>query len=697
MPFPYNFPFYFDDIQTSLLDHQTDHSFRPYIKLELTKSGEDSYNICAGGKLISLDYYESLYSDEAQIILDNRGQYFTDVDLRGYKVVFKLGLQLQGNNYYITLAPRWVIDMGFESQPGVMRCVLNCEGFISKMSHDKASKEYNGSGTAKQIADGILKATLAPFNHCEPVDVVWHGDSGLDGINIYAPSDYFSISLNDNRLSSLRKLIDMSNSFMRTEEDEKVHLRIPVTSGNEYDYTFSLDGHQFFSHKLNKNILIPNRVVVTSENEIIAASGKVTPVTYTGSANDSESYALMPKSYYVDVPGLSGNDEASNLAESILKNFQQGNPKGSLEVPVDYYLKLGDYIQVEDKRLAYTETYNYETLLSNTTEIDSAWDIWDRFWFGNSFEFDETKPFNAFKFRGSRQGTPGTLYISVYEAVDHIPTGEALVTGEYDGNILPVDAEDGPEWFTIQLSGNVSGEVGKQYVFVVSCPTGDAWNRVFMYDNEEYDSIPGCEIISEDSGETWETDEGWDFNMEVMNGTPVMVGDKSSSNVSAIQWHYSKGKYRQYITKGGLSNLRRTNFVQDYVPKSDRFYFPFWHTASLPSTFLRPGQWINFHNLIVPHYRTFYIGSYSINSNDQGGTLMVLVWSEDSEDWVELPSFPFKSADTQDYDTVYDVYDSYDEGGTPIAFIVYNGGEEAISGITAHVSYDCQYQPGGLP
>jgi hypothetical protein len=359
MPFPYSFPFYFDPIPTAgLLTHQSDASRSPYIKVDLTKTGSDPYSILID-PLYQIDVHLDPYKDTGEFYVNNYDQAWTSIDLNGYSVVYNFGLTVSGTSTSIALPPQKIVEQGFASLEGKAVCLLKSKGKISLLRDDHASIEYWGGGTAKEIVDQILKATLTPFTHCEAYDVVWHGDTGLDGINVFSPSDSFYIGVNTTRFDAVHTLLNMSSSVMRVESDNKIHIRVPITSGTTVAREFSLDSHVYFWLQKNQGLVVPNAVKVTGQNdnaEIIWDSQTglpyviVGPLEYTGTATEAADFALWPVYHYVTASGLQSNEEAVNMAEGVLASFKQSQPMGAVEVPVNFYANLHDYIKVTDAR-----------------------------------------------------------------------------------------------------------------------------------------------------------------------------------------------------------------------------------------------------------------------------------------------------------------------------------------------------------
>lgn len=367
MTFPAEFPFCFADIDcATLIPHESDSSITPYVAVQLTRSGSPTYNYSLADRIFSIDIHQDPFSDNATLILFNDDQALTDIDFRAYKATFYFGITYEGSNYYATLAPQWVIDQALTSEPGGLFCELNMIGIISWLFRDKASEEYKGSGNSKNILTAILNASLSPFDHCTNWNPVWHGDAGVHSINIYAPSDAFKIPVNSSRLNAVRQLLNFDISFMRPENDGKLHLRRPVTSGTDYEWEFSLDSHVFYVKRQNKSVVIPNYILCQCETET---------TTYSGYAQDDDSVDTYGEvRAFVNVSGIESNGQATAISQGVLNNIIQNQYKGDMKIPPVFYLQLLEYIKVTDDREG-------SELIGNVGFIDWHWsegEFWQR-------------------------------------------------------------------------------------------------------------------------------------------------------------------------------------------------------------------------------------------------------------------------------------------------------------------------------
>ena len=107
------------------------------------------------------------------------------------------------------------------------------------------------------------------------------------------PKDSFRIHEGDSRLSVINRLLNYTECVKRWEDDGKLHVFVPVTSGTTYDFESSLadEDHKFFSKSTRESLVIPNRIVVRSYED--------DEQQYSGEYKSTESYALLPKSEFI--------------------------------------------------------------------------------------------------------------------------------------------------------------------------------------------------------------------------------------------------------------------------------------------------------------------------------------------------------------------------------------------------------------
>lgn len=226
------------------------------------------------------------------------------------------------------------------------------------MARDEASANYipksDDTLTVKDLVEGIVKATLAPFSHCSKAfQVVW--DAGYDALaDSYVPADGFRIYTGGKRLAALRRVLDYTGNVPRFEADGKCHILKPVTTGSVFDSEYSLekDAHKFFAKAYRDTVPFPNKVVVRSRTDDDPyCSGEAQITGYASLADNIKNTA------YIEVR-LASDDQADDIAEALIAKAEMGCKKGQAEVPLNVGAEIFDYVQVTDSRQGDTRSGN---------------------------------------------------------------------------------------------------------------------------------------------------------------------------------------------------------------------------------------------------------------------------------------------------------------------------------------------------
>jgi len=197
-------------------------------------------------RILDITYKENGNLQSAEITLHNRDKTLTDIDFRGYQGVLSFGAITAAGEEYSACAPMYVVSQKFTSEPDELTCILTLHGICSLMTEDKASETYQPDDTDTKTVKTLIReiigdtgvTMLACFNHCQKHDAVF--DSEDDLIDSYTPKDAYRIYLGNNRLSAINRLLDYTKCVMRAENDSKLHLFVPTTTGDTFDYKYSL-------------------------------------------------------------------------------------------------------------------------------------------------------------------------------------------------------------------------------------------------------------------------------------------------------------------------------------------------------------------------------------------------------------------------------------------------------------------------
>jgi len=343
------------ELTATLKAAQQHGALNPLYKIVLTK-GEDSYTY-DNKRILPSEHDEAMYSHTAKIVLNNRDKELNDKNLKGYDAVISYGVVSSAGEEYSTAAPLIVIDQQFDSDPNKLTCTLELEGMPNLMSEDEASEAYqpdaDDTKTVKTLVNEIAGATLAPFTHCHAFEVVW--DDGYDDLaDKYQPKDSFRIYTKSSRLAALRRVLDFTANVPRFENDGKIHILKPVTSGDNFDAEYSLQRgqHQFFSKAYKETLIFPNRIVVESQPD--------DDPQYSGEAT-IDGYASLPakvkKTEFVQLR-LESNDQATSIGEALIAKAEMGASRGQAEIRINVGSEVFDYIKVTDQRQGDTRTGN---------------------------------------------------------------------------------------------------------------------------------------------------------------------------------------------------------------------------------------------------------------------------------------------------------------------------------------------------
>ena len=342
-------------------------------KVELTY-GASSYTY-AIERIRDITFRENGSLQSAELDLNNSDGVLTNLDLKGYKAVLSVGAVTTEGDEYCAQPWMWVTAQRFDSSPGSLKCSLFVEGICNLMEEDKASDSYlpddEDTKTVKTLINQVAGATLACFSHCTAYEVVWDSEDSL--IDSYQPKDDFRIYLNGNRMSAINRLLQYTNCVIRAQADGKLHIFVPVTTGTSYDYEYSLEtGHAFFSKASRNRLVMPNYIKVQSRED--------DDPSYSGTAQDSESYGRMPKREFHQ-KRLDSNDQAQDIAEAILAKAQMWAEAGAAEVPMNPGAEVYDYVKVTDARQSDFRVGNIGTLTHRYTAGKNMWRT--TFTFGN--------------------------------------------------------------------------------------------------------------------------------------------------------------------------------------------------------------------------------------------------------------------------------------------------------------------------
>lgn len=251
-------------------------------------------NDASTDRILKVSHIEQPYSQVAEVTVQNSSSNLTSLDLRGYKGVISYGYNTSVGDEYKDKAPLWVISQRLDSWQGGLACVFQLIGTPNRLDKDRASEAFTPDFTdlqtvkslLRQIAAGgwsawqastayslddfiipttsnglVYKCTTAgTSDSSEPTWATTEGDTTSDNtatwtcegveiksfnhtsaytltidnedaiIDSYKPKDSFRILINDSRLDIIKRLISYTKQAFRVEDDEELHVFLPVTT-----------------------------------------------------------------------------------------------------------------------------------------------------------------------------------------------------------------------------------------------------------------------------------------------------------------------------------------------------------------------------------------------------------------------------------------------------------------------------------
>ena len=309
------------------LDH-----YIPLTKLNLTYGGSPSYEYTdeSANPILDITHEEQAGSQTVEVIIQNHDNTLTPLSLKGYKGVISRGIRTGSGDEYSAHAPLWVIAKTCYSSQGVLICRLSLAGLPNILHEEKATDPFiaarDDTKTVKTIFREIAgDSGVSPHPSYILYDshgVVFDSEDSL--IDTFMPREAFRITMNDRRWDKLAELLNFTGCVMRVEGDGKIHVLVPTTSGESYDYEYELitpGEHDFFDKTYRQRLVMPNYIYVRS-------SFNDSPF-YQGTAFDSASIAEIGWKFETHPLRLTSDAQAEAIADVILARYQLGAEGGS--------------------------------------------------------------------------------------------------------------------------------------------------------------------------------------------------------------------------------------------------------------------------------------------------------------------------------------------------------------------------------
>lgn len=168
------------------------------------------------------------------------------------------------------------------------------------------------------------------------------------------------------------------------------------------------------------------------------------------------------------------------------------------------------------------------------TGDDTTWGIYGIFWTAQTFTATAAYLCTSAKLKLLRQGSPGTITVSIRGVSGGVPSGGDLCSGTTNGNTLTTDS--GGEWREITLGDGVSIASGTQYAIVVrAIDAPNSSNRLKLRTDYNPSEYAGGQLAdSSDSGVNWSGDEYGDHVFEVWGEELAVAGGIAAPSVTEL-------------------------------------------------------------------------------------------------------------------------------------------------------------------
>lgn len=149
-----------------------------------------------------------------------------------------------------------------------------------------------------------------------------------------------------------------------------------------------------------------------------------------------------------------------------------------------------------------------------TAGDDSEYEVYGNIWFAQTFTVgNDSHSITEFRYLAYREGSPGTVTVSVRATSATLPTGSDLTSGT--ANADNYSTASAGVWYSVDLT-EYELEAGVQYAIVIRAVAGNATNALHLrYDGSAATFANGSECNSTNGGVSWAADTDDDLLFEV--------------------------------------------------------------------------------------------------------------------------------------------------------------------------------------
>lgn len=330
-------------ISSTLQDAQEALSHTPYTRVVIDGNDYSS-------RVLQIEHHEEAYRERATVVLRNNDLALSDVDLVGEYFEIGYGYTTGEGDEYSDTPGLWVKSQQFVSLPGMLICILQCEGMWALLrelrvliagSPPTFDVEYNKTHTIYELMELVFGSHAASFI----LEALGAHDDGI--INAFKPYLFINRIPFENCAAILYNLIYMTKCYLRAKAGKTFQIVYPQAGDNVDESYYSDQAYYFYEYTEVMNLLVPNRINVfcnyepTPENLI------------TGDAVDEAAIAAYEGREILQcqlAADIDNQTDADNRASAIMTRLKAEQLAGRLLIPHDCRVELYDRVAVYDRR-----------------------------------------------------------------------------------------------------------------------------------------------------------------------------------------------------------------------------------------------------------------------------------------------------------------------------------------------------------
>lgn len=193
--------------------------------------------------------------------------------------------------------------------------------------------------TLKDIVIGLLSGTNYGYSLYGAISISWESEDSI--IDSFVIKDYFKLREGSSRLAKVNEALGYTTMVKLVKDDGIIYFKVPTISGAVFDSEYVISGgHTFFAKSYSTALVVPNFIQVKDPDETFELI-KV--------AQNAVGVANLLKVVIYVLPVTTGA-ESQAIADAMLQRAELAAQRGDIEVPMNAYQKVWDYVQITDAR-----------------------------------------------------------------------------------------------------------------------------------------------------------------------------------------------------------------------------------------------------------------------------------------------------------------------------------------------------------